>query len=161
MKASFISQSHQDTIQYGRILAHALSPGSVVGLIGELGAGKTCLIKGIASTMAGISEDDITSPTFTILQEFESAIPIYHFDLYRIRSVEDLHDIGFDEYLHGEGVTVIEWADKVADVLRGPCLIISIDFINASKRRFTFRAQGNKYIEILRKVCTEMRKGVH
>ena len=133
------------------MLGEALKPGCVVGLIGELGAGKTCFIKGIAYGMNGIPESEVTSPTFTILQEYEGNIPFYHFDVYRLAGSRDLETIGLDDYIGGEGAAVIEWADRISGALPSECLLVSIDFICEHERRFTCKASGKLHIGILKK----------
>ena len=104
MQISFVSLSSQDTIRYGKILGETLREGCVLGLIGELGSGKTCFVKGIAAGANHFSEDEITSPTFTIIQEYEGAIPLYHVDAYRLAGPADLDAIGFEECIAGEGI---------------------------------------------------------
>ena len=111
-----ILNSEEDTRNLGHEIAEALEPGDVVALIGDLGTGKTALTKYIAEGL-GITEE-INSPTFTIVKEYRSGrLPLYHFDVYRLGSGEELLDIGAEEMLEGDGVCVIEWADIVADVL--------------------------------------------
>jgi tRNA threonylcarbamoyladenosine biosynthesis protein TsaE len=148
---TLISRSPQQTIQYGRAFAGVLEPGSVIGLVGELGSGKTCFIKGLASALAGISEHDVTSPTFTFMQEFPGQVPLYHFDLYRIAGSADLYDLGFEECLYGGGVTVIEWADRAAGTLPGERMIITMECIAEDERRLIFTAYGAQHAELLTK----------
>ncbi len=145
----FISEGPGETIRCGKVLGGVLAPGSVVGLIGELGTGKTCFIKGLASTLSGVSEDEVTSPTFIFMQEFPGKIPLYHFDLYRIMSSSDLRDLGFEEYLYSDGVIVIEWADRAEGSLPDEHLMIRLEHINENCRRLTFKACGEKYKTIL------------
>ncbi len=109
------SRTEEETIACGRELGKRLVPGSIVALKGSLGAGKTTLVKGIASGL-GI-EDEVTSPTFTIISEYEGSMPLYHMDLYRIASLEEFEDLGSDEMLFGRGVCVIEWSEKVESIL--------------------------------------------
>jgi tRNA threonylcarbamoyladenosine biosynthesis protein TsaE len=151
MELTFTSHSHQDTIRFGRVLGEALKPGCVVGLIGDLGAGKTCFIKGVAYGVNRIPESEVTSPSFTILQEYEGNIPFYHFDAYRLSGMEDLETTGFDDYIGGEGAAVIEWADRISDALPRECLIVSIDSINEHERRFTCKSYGKLHAEVLKK----------
>ena len=151
MELTFISRSYQDTIKSGIVLGKVLMPGCVIGLIGELGAGKTCFVKGIAYGINGIPESEVTSPTFTILQEYEGNIPFYHFDAYRLSGIGDLETVGFDDYIGGEGATVIEWADRIRGALPGECLLVFIDFINEYERRFTCKASGKLHMEVLKR----------
>lgn len=120
-------KNEDDTRALGIRIADALEPGDVVALIGDLGTGKTALTKHIASGL-GITEE-ISSPTFTIVKEYRSGrLPLYHFDVYRLGSGEELLDIGAEEMLDGDGACVIEWADIVADVLPEDCLAIRLEY---------------------------------
>ena len=146
---TFISKSPQQTIQYGKQFGSVLEPGSVVGLVGELGSGKTCFIKGLASAVAGVPEHEVTSPTFTFMQECPGKVSLYHFDLYRIAGITDLAELGFEECLYGTGVTVIEWADRAEGALPRDCLIISMEYIAEQERRLFFSAHGEKHAALL------------
>jgi tRNA threonylcarbamoyladenosine biosynthesis protein TsaE len=106
----------EETERFGKEFADSLKEGSVVALIGPLGAGKTTLAKSIAKGL-GVTET-LTSPTFTIVQEYESGrLPLYHFDVYRVSDEEELFEMGFEEYLKKDGVCLIEWADLIEDML--------------------------------------------
>src|SRR5947207_9211067 len=110
------SHSAAETMDIGRQLAATLKPGDVLALTGDLGAGKTCLVKGIALGL-GIAQD-VTSPTFTIIHEYRGGrLPLYHVDLYRLDSARQTVAIGIEDYLHPDGVTVIEWAEKIEPLL--------------------------------------------
>lgn len=108
--ASIISHSPEETSSIGRQLAAQLRPGDVLALAGDLGAGKTQFVKGLALGLE--VEGEVTSPTFTLIHEYPGRLPLFHIDLYRLESQEEALTIGIDEYLADEGVTVIEWADK-------------------------------------------------
>jgi len=111
-----ISHSENETIKLGEEFSHRLQPGSVVALYGDLGSGKTRFTKGISRGL-GVKET-VTSPTFTIINEHRNGrIPLFHFDCYRLRSIAELEEIGFDEYIYGEGVCVLEWADMITERL--------------------------------------------
>jgi tRNA threonylcarbamoyladenosine biosynthesis protein TsaE len=109
------TNSDIETMAAGEAFSKTLKAGDVVALYGDLGAGKTVFVKGIARGL-GI-EGPVTSPTFTILKEYEGRAPLYHFDVYRIEDTEEMDEIGFFDYLGGEGVSVIEWAEKVDTLL--------------------------------------------
>ena len=126
--------SEADTRRLGLEIANALEPGDVVALTGDLGTGKTALTKYIAEGL-GIKEE-ISSPTFTIIREYRSGrLPLYHFDVYRLGSGEELLDIGAEEMLEGDGACVIEWADIVADVLPEDSLIVSLGYGDSENER--------------------------
>lgn len=109
------SASEQETEAIGRELAQQLAPGAVVAFTGDLGAGKTAFVRGMAQGL-GISQR-VTSPTFTIVNEYEGPTPLFHFDMYRLASSEDLFDIGWEDYLSRGGVCAVEWSEQVADAL--------------------------------------------
>lgn len=112
----FDSFSPKDTHDIGFNIGQEALPGTVITLIGDLGVGKTVFTQGLAEGL-GITEP-VNSPTFTILQIYEEGrIPLYHFDVYRIGDVSEMDEIGFDEYVFGEGISLIEWADLISDIL--------------------------------------------
>ncbi len=111
-----ITHSEEETIKAGLRFAAELQAGDVLALVGDLGSGKTHFTKGICRGLQ--IHDDITSPTFVILNEYVSGrLPVYHFDFYRMKSLAELDEIGFEEYLYRDGVCIIEWADMVAEKL--------------------------------------------
>jgi tRNA threonylcarbamoyladenosine biosynthesis protein TsaE len=114
----------EETIKLGEIIGKTLTPGSIIALRGDLGAGKTVLVKGIAKGL-GI-EDEPVSPTFVIMNAYEGAIPLYHFDLYRVSGADELMGIGADEFLFGDGVSAVEWADRVEEILPEYTIYIDI-----------------------------------
>ena len=111
----FISNSPDETQAFAADMAKRLSAGDVLCLYGDLGSGKTAFVQGLAKGL-GIDEP-ITSPTFTIVNEYEGRLPLYHFDVYRIADSDEMYEVGFDEYVYGEGVSVIEWPQIIADIL--------------------------------------------
>lgn len=129
-----VIQNQLDTRRFGLELAQKLKPGGVIALIGDLGTGKTTLTKSIAEGL-GIRET-ITSPTFTIVQEYKSGrIPLYHFDVYRLDSEEEMYELGYEEYFFGQGVCVIEWADQIMELIPQGSIIIRIEYGNNEEER--------------------------
>lgn len=129
-----ILDSESATRSLGLEIADALEAGDVVALTGDLGTGKTALTKYIAEGL-GVKEE-INSPTFTIIKEYKSGrLPLYHFDVYRLGSGDELLDTGAEELLDGDGVCVIEWADIVADVLPADSLVVSLSYGSREKER--------------------------
>ena len=119
------SYSAEETFRLGEMTGAKLKPGTVICLDGDLGAGKTVFVKGVAKGL-GVT-DTVCSPTFTILQEYrDGRMPLYHFDVYRIEDPEEMYEIGFDDYLYGEGVCLIEWAKNVAELIPEGALKITI-----------------------------------
>jgi tRNA threonylcarbamoyladenosine biosynthesis protein TsaE len=134
--ASTISQSADETIAYGHAHAATLRRGDVLGLCGDLGAGKTHFVKGLADALGTAAT--VTSPTFTLIHEYLGGrLPLYHFDFYRLDDENEALKIGLDEYLDGDGVCVIEWADKFKNLLPA----------HTQWFRFTHRADGARVIE--------------
>ena len=121
----FESYKEEDTFNIGQDIASRIKPGDIVCLDGDLGVGKTVFTKGFAIGL-GI-EECITSPTFTIVQEYhEGRVPLYHFDVYRISDSEEMYEIGFEEYINGDGVCLIEWATMIEDILPSDLIKITI-----------------------------------
>ncbi len=115
----------EETKKFSKKLANKLKAGDIIGIIGDLGAGKTTISKEIAKEI-GVSEI-VTSPTYTIVNEYHSGrVPFYHFDVYRINDSDDLFEIGYEDYFFGKGITVVEWADLVEDLLPSDAIIIKI-----------------------------------
>jgi tRNA threonylcarbamoyladenosine biosynthesis protein TsaE len=120
-------RNEEETKAFGHQLADRLEPGSVVALIGDLGTGKTTLSKYIAEGL-GITEV-VTSPTFTIVQEYHSGrLPLYHFDVYRIGDISEMEELGYEEYFFGDGVSLVEWADIIQELLPEETRIIRIEY---------------------------------
>jgi len=122
---SVTTNSDTETMAAGAAFAKTLKAGDVVAIRGDLGAGKTVFVKGIARGL-GVAEL-VTSPTFTILKEYEGRLPLFHFDVYRILNPDEMEDTGYFEIAGGEGVAVIEWAEKIADLLPGDRIDVTIE----------------------------------
>ena len=135
-ESSLVSRSAEETFAYGAALAATLSPGTVVGLIGSLGAGKTVMIKGMC---LGLGYDGIvTSPTFSLINIYSGKAEIYHFDCYRLDGVGDLEDLGYEEFFFsGRGICLVEWADRVADALPDDIVVIRLDIVAENERKIT------------------------
>jgi len=131
-----ISKSPTETFCIGRLLGEGLTGGDCVALTGELGAGKTCLTQGIA---AGLGVPDcyvVTSPTFTLINEYPGKdTSLYHLDVYRLKGSADLEEIGFQEYLVSDGVMVVEWAEKVSDAIPDEALRVELSYVDETMRR--------------------------
>lgn len=134
----------------GQRLAAALFPGAVVALVGPLGAGKTTLVRAIAEGLGVRDSRVVSSPTFVLLQEYSARLPIYHFDAYRLRTPAEFFDLGAHEYFEGNGVCLVEWADRVVSCLPAEHLQITIEVVAESARRFVIEARGERYAEIVR-----------
>ena len=143
--STFDSYGLSATDRLGRLLAESLPDGSVVALVGTLGAGKTELVQAIAK-YTGCIEDALSSPTFVLLHEYDSGRrPIYHFDVYRLETTEEFQRLSPDDYFEGMGLTLIEWADKFPHVLPANHLEIRIELLGETSRRFHMIAHGKEY----------------
>lgn len=137
----YTTNSPAETLQFGAKLAYLLEPGDVLCLHGDLGAGKTHLVKGISRGL-GILEQLVNSPTFTLIHEYQGRLPVYHFDLYRVKDVSELRDIGAEDYLYGTGVCVIEWPEIIENDLPPNAVHVTIKKINSTSRELTIRQSG-------------------
>ena len=145
---TYHTDSEEETLALARRLAQDAKPGDVFALNGQLGAGKTVFARGFAQGL-GI-DAHITSPTFTILQVYEDGrLPFYHFDIYRISDIMELYDVGFEEYLSGQGVSMIEWADMAAAYLPAHTVRISITQENPlDETKRTITVEGERGTEV-------------
>ncbi|OCL27764.1 tRNA (N6-adenosine(37)-N6)-threonylcarbamoyltransferase complex ATPase TsaE [Orenia metallireducens] len=143
----------EETFKVGEELGKKLAPGDIVCLQGDLGAGKTSLAKGICAGL-GV-KGDITSPTYTIVNEYRGKYKVNHMDLYRIRREDELFDLGFEDYLYGDGVTIIEWPDKSGSLMPDQYLDINLRG-EGTDREIRIIPQANKFIELM----AELKKDV-
>ena len=131
------TNSPEETLLFGEKIAKELDQGDVLCLHGDLGAGKTHFVKGIARGL-GVNESTVNSPTFTLINEYRGSFPIYHFDAYRIKSDQEVVELGVDEYFYGNGVCLIEWPEKMKNFLPVNSVHITIQKDNESSRTFKF-----------------------
>jgi tRNA threonylcarbamoyladenosine biosynthesis protein TsaE len=149
-KLSVTSRNPEETFLIGKIIGRNLIEKDVVALVGDLGAGKTCLTQGIARGLGVPDEYQITSPSFTLINEYQGRMMLYHFDLYRLSRASEMDDMGYEEYLFGKGVSVIEWADKVKDILPDETLFIMINYADENARNIIISGQKKKIAIILK-----------
>ena len=143
------TNSPDETLELGSKLARKLAPGDLVALIGELGAGKTMFTKGIAKGLGVGEYDYVNSPSFVVMKEYPGEKPLYHFDIYRLEEKSFSETLDYEEYFYGDGVTVVEWADKVADILPEEYLEVRISYLDEDKRRFEFLPHGERFERIV------------
>tara|TARA_B100002003_G_C13698126_1_gene351318 strand:- start:40 stop:456 length:417 start_codon:yes stop_codon:yes gene_type:complete len=129
----FISKSEEETRDFGQNMAKQLREKDVVFIYGELGAGKTCLVKGIVEGL-GLTDEYVRSPTFTIINKYIGKKPVYHLDFYRIESVEEIEELGIEEFSGREGVTLIEWPEKILKYIPQAHCEIKINILGENKR---------------------------
>ena len=141
------THSPEETRKLGTYLGELARPGDIYLLSGNLGVGKTCLTQGIAWGLG--SREYALSPSFVLMREIEGRLPLYHIDLYRLDHIEEIADLGLDDYLYGRGVCVIEWAERGLSVLPSEYLMIKIDYLGDTERCFEFSPQGKSYEKLL------------
>ena len=146
---SVASRSSAQTRSWGGKLGKLLKGGEVIGLVGELGTGKTCFVRGMAEGLDVGPDAWIRSPTFTLINEYHGRLPVYHIDLYRVGSREELEGLNLREYLYSDGVSVVEWfehlpADEVNEYLE-----VKLAYANGNKRQLMFTPRGKRYEQIV------------
>lgn len=145
------THSAEETHGLGSALGQALEASSVVALSGNLGAGKTHFTQGIAEGL-GVDRRLVTSPTFSLVQEYAGRLPVFHFDTYRLKNIDEFLDLGFDEYLSLRGVCIIEWAERVAEVLPADTLTIRLTTIGETTRQIDWQSGGEISHRVLQKL---------
>src|SRR5689334_13630110 len=137
------------TEAFGRRLGALLFPGAVIALVGQLGAGKTHLTRAVAEGLGVKNPAAVTSPTFVLIQEYPARLPVYHFDAYRLSGPREFAELGVDEYFHGDGVCLVEWADKVEATLPAEHLRVEIQVVDEDRRLFKLTPSGPRYEALL------------
>lgn len=148
----FISKSPDDTLKLGTFIGKHLSPGDIIALTGELGSGKTQFTRGLAYGLGVSKNDYITSPSYTIINEYQGKFPLYHFDLYRLDGVEQIRELGYEEYFYGSGVCVIEWGEKFAGYFPFEHMAIEMKSREENIREFRIRGGGDHFIDLIKRV---------
>ncbi len=150
---NLISRRPEDTQELGRRLGELAQTGDVFLLMGGLGAGKTCLTQGIAWGL-GI-EGYATSPSFVVINQYQGRLTLYHIDLYRLDRVEEVIDLGLDDYLYGDGLCVVEWAERGMAVFPNDNLVVEISFLSDTSRNIVLTPNGRRYVDLI----SELRQG--
>ncbi|MDR3233060.1 MAG: tRNA (adenosine(37)-N6)-threonylcarbamoyltransferase complex ATPase subunit type 1 TsaE [Planctomycetaceae bacterium] len=145
---TLIADDLSATDRLGQLLAEHLPPGSVVSLVGTLGAGKTTLVQSVAQHL-GIDRSEVSSPTFVLIHEYEGDKPVYHFDAYRLDSAEAFSQLGPDDYFEGDGISFVEWGDKYPSVLPAMYLEIRIEIPAGTDKRFFCVTGCGGYAEVI------------
>jgi tRNA threonylcarbamoyladenosine biosynthesis protein TsaE len=150
----FISNSEKETRSFGKHLAQALKAGDIIGLFGELGTGKTTLVKGIAQGLK-VKRPSVHSPTFTLMNIYEGRLPLFHFDLYRLDDEKEIDRIGCNEFFYDAGVSVIEWAEKLGHLLPKEYLHIELKHKQDNQRILKISPRGERYRKIAGKLVVQ------
>jgi len=146
------SHSPEQTQLLGSYVGELAQKGDVFLLVGELGTGKTCLVQGIAHGLA--IKEYAFSPSFVLLREYHGRLPLYHIDLYRLDRIEEIADLGLEEYFYGKGVCVVEWAEKGPEIVPQESLLISLHYISTSEteRSIHLKPRGERYRELTKQL---------
>ena len=152
-----ITNSPAETRRLGRVLGELAKPGDIICLYGDLGTGKTNLAQGVAEGL-GIT-GRVTSPTFTLINEYQGRHPLYHMDAYRLGGPDDMVDLGYEEYFYGDGVTLIEWANIISAVLPGERLDLQLTKDGETKRIIKFVPAGSRYVIMVEELLKIVRAG--
>jgi len=142
-----ITSRPEETQELGARLGELARPGDTFLLVGKLGAGKTCLTQGIARGL-GIREY-AASPSFVVVRELHGRLPLYHMDFYRLENLEEIADLGLDDYFYGQGVSVVEWAEKGLSLLPPEHLLIEMSYLSDTGRRLKLKARGKRYRQLV------------
>jgi tRNA threonylcarbamoyladenosine biosynthesis protein TsaE len=153
---TFLAQDESDTQRLGAALADLLPPGTVVALIGTLGAGKTRLVQAVATAL-GVPPGNVTSPTFVLVNEYWGGrMPLYHIDTYRLKDEDEFLALGPEEYFESDGLTFVEWADRVIDLLPDERLTIEIEVASDSERSITLTGSSPKLRVLVQQISTRV-----
>jgi tRNA threonylcarbamoyladenosine biosynthesis protein TsaE len=147
-KIQIISNSEAQTFEIARHIGEKAKGGDLFALSGELGSGKTCFTKGLGSGLGVSDKYQITSPTFTLINEYPARCKLFHFDVYRLSSYSELEDLGYDEYISCDGIVVIEWAEKIAKIIPEFSIFINFEYVNENSRRMTIRGLKSRLREL-------------
>ena len=151
-----ISHSQEQTQRLGTRLGELAQAGDVFLLTGNLGSGKTCLTQGIAWGL-GVTEYAF-SPSFVIMREYHGRLTLYHIDFYRLDRIEEIADLGLNEYLYGKGVCAVEWAEKGMAVLPEEHLLINLSYISDTERSISIEPKGKRYTQLLKTINPDLKK---
>ncbi|MBM4306695.1 MAG: tRNA (adenosine(37)-N6)-threonylcarbamoyltransferase complex ATPase subunit type 1 TsaE [Deltaproteobacteria bacterium] len=146
------SKSPSETIRIGKAIGSYLQAGDVVALIGELGAGKTQLIKGLAEGTGVKNSAYVSSPSFTLINEYKGKTPFYHIDLYRLGEEKEAEGLGLEEYFQGDGITAVEWADRILSLLPKEFLRIHIHYTGKNTRSIEIVGKGMRFLNLVNQI---------
>ncbi len=153
----FQTRCTSETVEMGKRLGRLLQAGDAVALVGELGTGKTQFIKGLAEGVGVEKTRYVSSPSFTLIHEYSGKTPFYHIDLFRLGSEKEAEGLGLEEYIGGDGVTAIEWADRIPALLPDEFLLVTIRYTGEKTRDLDMTAKGKRYKQLINRLSSELR----
>jgi tRNA threonylcarbamoyladenosine biosynthesis protein TsaE len=157
---SLVSSCVEETVALGRALGKRLLPGDFIALLGGLGSGKTHFVQGVAAGVDTPPEVCVTSPSYTLLNEYAGRVTLYHFDLYRLQGDGDIRELGFEEYFYGDGVCLVEWAERLDQELPDQNLKIVFTQLDDTSRKIDFICNGSRYEKLAMELFAELGKSV-
>ena len=155
-RLNLATHSVDETRELGRKIGLLIKQPFIIALIGDLGSGKTAFVQGLAQGLGVPADYYITSPTFTLINEYPGRFPLFHVDLYRLEGLNDFEDIGLDELLHDQAVIAIEWADKLPDAVFDAYLSLRFEIIDVNSRKISIKASGQNEIDLIKALETKM-----
>ena len=155
-KIEIISSSAGQTAKIAADIGDKLKKGDILALSGELGSGKTCFTAGLAEGLGIGAQYKVTSPTFTLINEYPGRCKLYHFDVYRLNRDDEFDELGYEEIFYGDGVVVIEWAEKIKKILPENVIWINFEYIEENSRKIIISGAAKKLDELAREVKTEV-----
>ena len=141
--------SSRETEELGFSIGSLLQPGSFLALQGDLGGGKTCLTRGVVAALAPQSAHLVASPTYAIMNSYPGRTPVYHFDFYRLAGDDDIAELGFEEFFYGDGVCVVEWSERIGELLPPDVLTLLFEYAGDDRRQITISSSGQKSETVL------------
>jgi tRNA threonylcarbamoyladenosine biosynthesis protein TsaE len=156
-KIEIISVSAEQTWKIARFIGGKLKKGDILALSGELGSGKTCFTGGLARGLGVNEKYQITSPTFTLINEYPARFKLYHFDVYRLNGYSEFEDLGNEEYFCSDGIVVIEWAEKIVQILPANTFFISFEYLDENRRKIIIKGLKSRLNELA--IDTKMEVG--
>jgi len=151
-----LSSSAQQTMDIACLMGKRLKKGDILALSGDLGSGKTCFTSGLAKGLGVSEEHRITSPTFTLINEYQGRCNLYHFDVYRLNGCKEFEELGFEEYYLANGVVAIEWAEKIESILPENIISIKFDYVDENVRKIIIKGLKGRLEEIAQDLNTEV-----
>ncbi len=150
--------SPEETERLGWTIGSLLQPGSFLALRGDLGGGKTCLTRGVTALLAPQSAHLVASPTYAIMNCYPGAIPVYHFDFYRLTGDDDIAELGFEEFFYGDGVCVVEWSERLVELMPDDVLTLMFEYAGDDRRLITITGSGQKSDNVLDRLAKRVKQ---
>jgi tRNA threonylcarbamoyladenosine biosynthesis protein TsaE len=150
--------SSRETEELGAAIGSLLEPGAFLALQGTLGGGKTCLTRGLVAALAPQSAALVASPTYAIMNSYPGDTPVYHFDFYRLAGDDDIAELGFEEYFQGDGVCVVEWSERLEELLPDDVLTLLFEYDGDDRRRITMTGSGQKSDAVVEQLAGKLKK---